>query len=446
VARIHPFKAYRFNEEKAPELEKVLAPPYDRINAGMLGELRRRSAYNMTHLMPSRPEVKEETIALLSRKAAATLHEWLTDRVLIADGEPGFYYYRQGFIDTEGRHRVRKGFFALLDLEPEESGVVLHQEQTWVKPRVSRLKILERTHMQMAPILLLFSDPEREVMSLLTGASADRPAMIEVDDGQGNSHAITQLTDPVILERIADLLAPQTVILADGHHRYRTGQAYAAAYSGQPGVGRVLACFVPIQDDGLFFRPIHRAVRDLPDFKPNELLFELAQTFYIRELSAATDKEEPLSQALSEMAAEAASGETALVMGLAGEAEMLVLTVKNDAAKLALPAGLAEPIRDLDVALLHRLILEGPLKLHPKQRERGNLLFFDDPRRGREMLEGGEFQAVFLLAPPRVDQLEAVLSARLKLPHKTVRFCPDIPAGLLLYSLQELRHEGESNG
>lgn len=438
MARIHPFQAYRFNSDQVPDIGEVLAPPYDRINAEMLGELRQRSVYNMTHLMPSRPEVKEETIDLLSRKAETTLRDWLARKVLVADEKPGLYYYRQGFIDAEGRHRVRKGFFALLGHEPEESGIVLHQERTWGKPRVSRLRIMERTHMQMAPILLLFSDPEREVMSLLAGAAADRLASITVDDGAGNSHSITSLSDPALIERVTELLAPQTVILADGHHRYRTSQAYAAAYPERPEVGRVLACLVPIQDDGLSFRPIHRAVHDLPDFKPNELLFELAQTFYIRELSA-MESGDPLEAALSKQSDEAMRDETMIVMGIAGLPEILLLTVKNDAARLVLPEGMAEPIRDLDVALLHRLILEGPLKLHPKRRERGNLVFFDDSRRGREMLESREFQVVFLLAPPRVEQLAAVLSARLKLPHKTVRFCPDIPAGLLLYSLQELR-------
>ena len=445
MARISPFSAWRFNSEKVPKVGAVISPPYDRIDSSLQQEIAARGDLSILMVMPGNAELSANNIDQLAARASETISAWQEERFLAHDPEPGIYYYRQGFVDCDGRHRVRKGFFALLDLEPEHSDVVLPQESDWTNPRVERLKLLEATEMAVAPIMLLFSDPEREVMSLLAGVAGDVEACIDTECKDETTHSVFRLTDPETIARVQELMAPQTVILADGHHRYRTAQAFAAAHPEIPAAHRILACFVPLEDDGLSLRPIHRAVTGLPEIDPNDLLFKLSQIFYIRELEERKTSDELLAHIQKEMARDDEHDEATFAAAIAGVPGILLLSVKTDAAKLALPEGLAEPIRDMDVSLLHRLVLEGPLGLDPSDRSKGVIRFFHEPEKLLSLVRDGETQAAFLLNPPAVRSLNAVVNARLKLPHKAARFYPDIPAGLVMQKLTDDGSNGDSH-
>lgn len=442
MARIQPAAAWRFNPERVANLGDALAPPYDRIDRDTRARLEESGPINVVRLMPGGATLSEDNLDRLNAAAAATAAAWRADGTLLHDAEPGLYYYRQAYAGADGRLRVRKGFFALLELEDEDTGVVLPHEADWTNPRVERLDWLEATHLLATPILLLFSDAEREVMSALTGAADEVEPVIDTDAADGAHHQVFRLTDAELIARVRELMAPRTVILADGHHRYRTQQAYAAAHPDDAEAQRILACFVPIQDEGLSLAPIHRAVSGVPDFQHNDLLFELSKTFYIRELSAEDTAGDVLKFALEEMARDDEFDLVSFVAVLAGGPEILLLSVKNDAAKLVLPEGLAEPIRDMDVSLLHRLVLEGPLGLDPDDRARGEVTFFEDPHDLPRLIADGATQAVFLVNPAAASQLEAVVKARLKLPHKVARFCPDVPAGLIMQSFADFVFPG----
>jgi len=430
MAGILPFTALHYNTEKVADLGKVIAPPYDRLAKNTRSRLEAANPYNIVRLTPSGRELKDGQDQVIGQ-ATSLFRQWREQQVLISSEKPGLYYYRMGFSLADGRRTVRRGFFALLNIESDESGLVLPQQADWMKPRTDRLALLEAMRANCSPIFLLFSDPEREVMSLLSGA-AGRDPLIDAEDDDDREHSVFAVTDEEIIAQVAAAMKNRTVTLADGHHRYRTAQAFAKAHPDNKRAQTILACLVPIQDEGLTVRPIHRTVVGMPSLRVDELLFELSQIFYIREMPALENPADAVSAALAEMEEQAALGEPAFAMSIAGMPGIMLLTLKSDAAKLALPDGLAAPIRDLDAALLQRLILEGTLKLDPHHRDQGNIGFFEDPYRLPALLENGEAQLVFLCNPIRHNQLEAVAEARLKLPHKVARFVPEVPAGLVL--------------
>lgn len=435
MAKIRPFAAWRYNPDKVGDPGDLLAPPYDLIDPVHADELTDRHEYNIIRLMPGRFDITEQNLADEAARIGAAAALWRQHGVLVPDREPGLYFYRQGWQDRAGRHRLSKGFFALLNLEPDRDKVVLHHEADWMTPRINRQPLLAASGLAPAPILILFADPDREVMSRLTGAASLTTPCLDTECRDGSSHTLYHLPDHELCAQVIRALADQKVLLADGHDRYRTAQANAAADPGNPAAQSILACFMPIEEEGIDLQPIHRAISGLPSLRPDDLLFEMSKIFYLRELGKIASPAERIESALRELAEAGAEGKTAFLMGIAGAAELLLLEVKNDAAQLVLPEGLAEPIRDLDVALLHRLVLEGPLGLDPSRRELGQLLFFENPYELPSLLESGKAQIAFLLNPLEVPQLEAVAQASLKLPHKAVRFFPDIPAGVLLQNL-----------
>ena len=55
------------------------------------------------------------------------------------------------------------------------------------------------------------------------------------------------------------------LLIADGHHRYETMQAYAEEIGGEGEHRYILMCLVALEDPGLTVFPTHRLVRGLDD-------------------------------------------------------------------------------------------------------------------------------------------------------------------------------------
>ncbi len=105
MARIRPFAALRYD---VPELDAVVAPPYDVISDAERAALQARSPYNVVHL--TLPDSEEQ--------AARDLAAWREAGVLVDDGEPSYWWLAQDYVGPDGVERTREGFVAALHLEP----------------------------------------------------------------------------------------------------------------------------------------------------------------------------------------------------------------------------------------------------------------------------------------------------------------------------------------
>ena len=93
----------------------------------------------------------------------------------------------------------------------------------------------------------------------------------------------------------------------------------------------------------------------------------------------------------------------------------------------------AEPLRKLDVAVLHVLILEELLGIDRAAQERQtNLRYVKDFAGALEEAKRADVQAVFLLNPTAVAQLKAVADAGEIMPQKSTYFFPKLASGLLI--------------
>ena len=61
------------------------------------------------------------------------------------------------------------------------------------------------------------------------------------------------------------------------------------------------------------------------------------------------------------------------------------------------------------------------------------VVYTRDAEEARRRVAGGEFQAAFLLPPPRVKQMRAIALAGERMPEKTTYFWPKAFAGLVIY-------------
>jgi len=256
VPRFEPFRALRY---AAPEVERLLAPPYDVLSDSDVDALQARSPHNITYVdVPRGGADRYET-------AARTLDGWVADGVLARDPEPSFTIYRLRFTDGHGAARDVAGVLGALEVVDRGAGGVLPHERTIPKDATDRLQLTRATRANLSPVWGL---------SLASGLAAllaepGEPVGRLVDDTEGRmvEHVWERVTDPVRVRAIRDLLASDDVLLADGHHRYAVSRTYRDEVRTATGrtdteAELTLAFVAELVADQLSVEAIHRLYAD----------------------------------------------------------------------------------------------------------------------------------------------------------------------------------------
>ena len=109
------------------------------------------------------------------------------------------------------------------------------------------------------------------------------------------------------------------------------------------------------------------------------------------------------------------------------------LRLKNKRIMQRLAKDLSAPLRELDVTTLHLLILEHILGLAPDQQVGGETIrYSQDEEVVLQGLEKEDFQAAFILNPPKAADIFTIASGGEKMPQKSTYFYPKLISGLIV--------------
>jgi len=138
-------------------------------------------------------------------------------------------------------------------------------------------------------------------------------------------------------------------------------------------------------------------------------------------------------------AALAKAGQGALAVALGGErVKLRVLRLKDPHAMDEVMPQAPQAVRQLDVSVLHALVLERIFGITPEQIKAGGLVEYTIDALGA--LEGvgpGSASGAFLMNPPAVSDVEAVADAGAVMPEKSTYFYPKLLTGLVLNPLDD---------
>lgn len=438
MADILPFRGIRYDAAAVGgDIAAVAAPPYDVISPAEQQRLYDRHTRNVVRLILGREEDRYESASRLFR-------EWLGDGTLAVDGAPSLYIYRQSFTDpvTGESAPERTGIVCLLKLEDYATGKVLPHENTITSHKADRLNLLRATSAQFESIYGLYSDPEHAVAACLDQCSAREVVVEGIDNIIGSSHTVERIQDPRTISTLQSLLRDKPVFIADGHHRYETGLNYrreiretAAVEEGQSvPADYILITLTAFEDPGLLVLPTHRMVRGIDQNLIDGLLDSLAPEF-----SCEPIERESLEAAIVEASR---AGRKAIGVALPGGKTVLALLtvpVADIAARIPGPGSTA--LKQLDVTILQRLILQDRLGISPEMLAAGgHVSYTRDVREafdGVEMPRGGaEFQVSFILGRPSVEDVRHVSLAGDKMPQKSTFFYPKLLSGLIMRDLK----------
>jgi uncharacterized protein (DUF1015 family) len=234
------------------------------------------------------------------------------------------------------------------------------------------------------------------------------------------------VTDPAALDAVHDALADAELLIADGHHRYETARVYADEIGGEGDHRYVLMCLVALEDEGLTVFPTHRLVKGTVSAQHEALANALRADFEI----------EPTT--LEELAPPESDGP--LVMGYldAHFKQPFRLTLKDQAIADEALAGMPEPYRRLDTAILESLLLTGPLGLTEHDiAELHGLGYARSAQDGIDLVSSGEYDLAFFLRPTPVTQVREVAASGVSMPPKSTYFFPKVITGMLFNSLDD---------
>ncbi|MBN2232828.1 MAG: DUF1015 domain-containing protein [Deltaproteobacteria bacterium] len=435
---IKPFAGTCYNPERVADLAAVVAPPYDVIKETVQAALRARDPHNVIRLILGK-SVQEKDVERPEAdyvNAADTLAVWKRENILVTDPEPALYYLEEEFTAL-GTHYCRTGFIGLLQLDRLPASAVLPHEQTLDGPKADRLRLMQHTRANFSQIFTLYDDPEMVVDETL-GAhrTTAAPAMV-LPDVDGVARRLWRVTDADAIARVREVLAPQPLFIADGHHRFETALRYRelqlAAGNDDPDAPfqHLMVYCSNMAGPGLAVLPTHRLVSGYNRLTADEFRTRLGDRFTITEVPLAGDPPDAGANQLAARLAAAGAGCHFAVMLEQPPRGLLLTLTPAGAARLA---GLHPALASLDVTVLHRLLLEEALEISVQDTATQRYIsYVQDPVDAFAAVADGRADLAVLLRPTSVYQVKEVAAAGEKMPQKSTFFYPKLLTGLVLY-------------
>ncbi|HEY7152057.1 MAG TPA: DUF1015 domain-containing protein [Solirubrobacterales bacterium] len=411
MAEVEPFSALHYNLSEIPSLADVTAPPYDVIDPGQRAALLARSAFNVVELdLPEAPPGRDPY-----EHAGETLEAWKLQGILAADREPTIWALTQDYTGPDGNAYSRRGFLARVRVTEYGPGLIRPHERTQPGPKEDRLRLTRATHHNLSPIFALHPGTVWDRLEPHLGADP----WGEVTDPDGTVHRVWRIGDPAVHDAVGATLADAELLIADGHHRYETARAYAEEVGGDGPHRYALVCLVSLEDPGLTVFATHRLLRDLDGDAQERLAAGIRESFEVDEIR--------------EDALDPTGIEGPGVFGYldAQAPRPLRLALKDPSALDQALAERSEAYRRLDAAILEELILKRTLGMSNDDiaAKRG-LGYATGAEQALRQLEGGDYQAAFLLRPTPVEQVREVAAAGETMPPKSTYFFPKLLTGI----------------
>jgi uncharacterized protein (DUF1015 family) len=429
MVRIAPFRGLFYNQKKTRDLSKVIAPPYDVISKEEQEKLYRRSPYNFVRL-----DLNQEPDSYSA--AAQLFQQWQDEGIFERDGVPAIYYLTHRFSLKSGETRERQGFFALTELQDFSSGAIRPHEMTLDAPKEDRLQLMLACNAQLSPIFALYTQPNQAIHRILAVHVEGAAPFIEIEQDNGEECRLWRITDSALILKVQQEMSNQPLLIADGHHRYEATLNYRnqlrstrGQWSGREAFNYIMTYFANMNDGGVVILPTHRLVRGYTHKPFLELEEALQAYFYVEQHPKTPEGKISFLKALKN----AAKKHRVIGASFKRDPRYLILRLKNKRIMQRLAPDLSAPLRELDVTTLHLLILEHILRLGPDLQASGETIrYSQDEEAVLQALEKEDFQAAFILNPPKTEEILTIANSGEKMPQKSTYFYPKLISGLIV--------------
>ncbi len=389
MSRVFPFIGLLFDGERVGSLDLVTTPPYDVISPAERRRFQVLSPYNVIRLELGEDRPGDDAQDTKYRRAAEELRRWRADGVLRPTDEPAYFAYEMRF-RLHGCPRRVRGIVAAVELE-DWGGSILPHERTMAAPVEDRLRLMRAARANLSCIQAVFPGPIPELADALGAIAARTADAVSVDEA-GVEHRLW-VVSPGELDP-APWLAGQSLMIADGHHRYTMSLRFRDEMRERHGPGpwdRVMMLLVDgaLEDPPVL--PYHRILTEGDPGETGERVLDL------HEILDEIDDER-------------------LAYGL-------VMLDRGVPSYHVVRMAAGDPPT---VCALHR----GPLAGRDE-----HLRFTHDAAEAEEAVRHGEARAAYILPPTTAARIRAVVERGERLPQKSTFFWPKPRSGMVIRAL-----------
>lgn len=414
MPNIFPFRAVRYNTDRAGSLSNLTTQPYDRISTEQQSRYYDASPYNFVRVILPRENELPDRYAY----AGDNIRQWSLDKILISEANECMYVYFQTY-NLNGCVFTRKGIVSLVDISDHGKKIQPHEE-IQSHPVKDRLNLLSATNLLTEPLMLIYEDPRKQLDSLYAEACKQKPLM-NVTDEFGAIHKVWKIADAGTICYLQDYLFPFKAFIADGHHRYETTRIYfeKLAQSGAKAMRRAaLAALFNARDPEVRILPIHRCL-NVPILLP-KIERTLGDDFYFEGYDMSADPEFAAMELIEDVAVTGLSG---LAFGFCsyGDGRAILARSRNTA-------------NDIPPSVyLQERILEPIFKLSwDDLRDQKYISYTSDAREALLRTLSGEVKFSIIVTPPSVAQVVRRAEQKKIFPPKSTDFHPKLLSGLLM--------------
>ena len=416
MPKIYPFKGWRYNLDIVSDLSKVISPPYDVISEQDQRNLYDLSPYNFIRIIlnnnpPPNRYVDSEKI----------LSEWKTKKILQQDDNEAIYLLSQTFV--HGADQINRiGFISKLQISQLGEKILPH-EQTISKHINDRYELMKSTQANTGQIFMSYRDKEKIVETIARDYNNKEPIVnINID---GIKYKIWRLIDNNEIDSIKEMMKDKKVIIADGHHRYKTAFQYAQDYPEKYGSDKVMTTFVNAYNKGMSVLPTHRIVHN-QEISKNHLLDKISHLFNVQESFSMDDLLLKMKQS---------EKSNIINIGMISNLKSYYLLTYN--GKKNWDQNLSDASQSLDVNILHHFILKSGCGIDTNnQNDLNHISYIRGNESPLDLINTIEvFDYIFLLNPPNLDRIFEVAESGETMPQKSTYFFPKVYSGLIFASI-----------
>jgi len=410
MLRVNPFAALRPKPSVASEVASV---PYDVVDREEARRLASGHPLSFLHVVRSEIDLPDDTdphADVVYDRALSNFRALQRD-VLVREGEPAIYLYRQE-TTLLGRRVVQTGVVACCHVADYANNLVKRHEKTRRDKEDDRTRHVLTLETNTGPVFLMY--PDRASISTLVAAETQAAPLYDFVAVDGVRHVVWKSQEP---QRYVDeFRRVGAAYVADGHHRAASAARAAGelaarnpAHRGDEEYNWFLCALFPASE--LTVLPYHRVVRDLNGLDAEGLLARLRAVASVEQ----TDQPSPELPA-------------SFGMYLAGRWY-----------RVGLPQALvpSDPVGSLDYTLLSDHVLSPILGIGDIRTDQR--IDFVGGIRGTGELErrvdGGRAAVAFALRAATTEDVIRVADAGQIMPPKSTWFEPKLRSGLLIHTL-----------
>ena len=427
MERILPFKGLKYNKNIVGNLSAVLAPPYDVISEETQKALLTGHPFNVIRLEYGQLIDTDTDIDNRYTRSKETLTEWIYSGVLLPDRQPAVYVYGQEFGDENGTKLVNKGVICLVHLEEFETGKIIPHEQTLLKAKSDRLKLLKKCEVNFSPVYALYEDEEGGVHKIISDIMEYEPE-ISVKTSDGMLQTLWSISDNDRVSGIISLLKDKIFYIADGHQRYAAALEYRnmmrdgnPEHTGNEPYNYVMMYLSDINDPGTRILPIHRMVKNIVGFNENAVVAMMENIFTVEKIMT----ENVAVSAAKKL--ETSKDKPSFAM-YTGKDYFYFLKLKNNE--------FTKDVSGPDVTVLHKLVFEDVFDMSDADiKNQTYLSYTEDIVEAVNGVREGNFQCSFMLNPVKMEEIKKISAMQEKMPQKSTYFYPKIKTGLVMNKL-----------